>query len=149
MRPSVFTSRKVIWAFYIWYRDFVGYLCCPLFLCRAAICCVGCMYEKLGRMMGRSYEETVQILIKSLRSAESQTRIEIMLTLEKVIFFPIKIFVQYALNMLGNTVMNGLFFSSPPSNSKNQYPDSVNHALLCWTLRMKNTISMQVCLLLL
>ncbi|XP_014227190.1 HEAT repeat-containing protein 5B isoform X3 [Trichogramma pretiosum] len=50
----------------------------------AAICCVGCMYEKLGRMMGRSYEETVQILIKSLRSAESQTRIEIMHTLEKV-----------------------------------------------------------------
>ncbi|KAK2577979.1 hypothetical protein KPH14_008413 [Odynerus spinipes] len=50
----------------------------------AAICCVGCMYEKLGRMMGRSYEETVQILIKSLRSAESQMRIEIMYTLEKV-----------------------------------------------------------------
>lgn len=50
----------------------------------AAICCVGCMYEKLGRMMGRSYEETVQILIRSLRSAESQTRIEIMVTLEKV-----------------------------------------------------------------
>lgn len=42
------------------------------------------MYEKLGRMMGRSYEETVQILIRSLRSAESQTRIEIMVTLEKV-----------------------------------------------------------------
>uniref|UniRef100_W4VS74 HEAT repeat-containing protein 5A n=1 Tax=Corethrella appendiculata TaxID=1370023 RepID=W4VS74_9DIPT len=50
----------------------------------AAICVVGCMYEKLGRMMGRSYEETVQILIKSLRNAESQTRIEIMMTLEKV-----------------------------------------------------------------
>jgi hypothetical protein len=45
------------------------------------------MYEKLGRMMGRSYEETVQILIKSLRNAESQTRIEIMATLEKVTFF--------------------------------------------------------------
>lgn len=42
------------------------------------------MYEKLGRMMGRSYEETVQILIKSLRSAESQMRIEIIHTLEKV-----------------------------------------------------------------
>ena len=42
------------------------------------------MYEKLGRMMGRSYEETVQILVKSLRNAESQTRIEIMTTLEKV-----------------------------------------------------------------
>ncbi|KAK9890049.1 hypothetical protein WA026_008857 [Henosepilachna vigintioctopunctata] len=50
----------------------------------AVICCVGTMYEKLGRMMGRSYEETVQILIRSLRSAESQTRVEIMLTLEKV-----------------------------------------------------------------
>lgn len=42
------------------------------------------MYEKLGRMMGRSYEETVQILVRCLKSAESQTRIEIMLTLEKV-----------------------------------------------------------------
>jgi hypothetical protein len=42
------------------------------------------MYEQLGRMMGRSYEETIQILLKSLRNAESQTRIEIMLTLEKV-----------------------------------------------------------------
>ena len=61
-------------------------------------------------MMGRSYEETVQILIKSLRSAESQTRIEIMLTLEKVTFFPIKIFIQYALNMLGNTILNRLLF---------------------------------------
>lgn len=50
----------------------------------AAICCVGTMYEKLGRMMGRSYEETVHILIRSLKSAESQTRIEIMFTLEKV-----------------------------------------------------------------
>lgn len=42
------------------------------------------MYEKLGRMMGRSYEETVQILVRSLKSAESQMRIEIMVTLEKV-----------------------------------------------------------------
>ncbi|XP_037035883.1 HEAT repeat-containing protein 5B isoform X5 [Bradysia coprophila] len=50
----------------------------------SAICCVGSMYEKLGRMMGRSYEETVQILIRSLKGAESQMRIEIMITLEKV-----------------------------------------------------------------
>lgn len=49
-----------------------------------AMCCVGSMYEKLGRMMGRSYEETVQILIKSLKSADSQTRIAIMETLEKI-----------------------------------------------------------------
>ncbi|KAL1454891.1 hypothetical protein WDU94_009021 [Cyamophila willieti] len=30
----------------------------------AAMCCVGSMYEKLGRMMGRSYEETVHILFQ-------------------------------------------------------------------------------------
>uniref|UniRef100_A0A1A9X2M8 HEAT repeat-containing protein 5A n=1 Tax=Glossina brevipalpis TaxID=37001 RepID=A0A1A9X2M8_9MUSC len=50
----------------------------------AAICVLGSMYEKLGRMMGRSYEETVHILLRALRNAESQTRIEIMITLEKV-----------------------------------------------------------------
>ncbi|CAG9112634.1 unnamed protein product [Plutella xylostella] len=50
----------------------------------AAICCLGSMYEKLGRMMGRSYEETVSTLVKSLKSAESQTRLEIMNTLEKI-----------------------------------------------------------------
>lgn len=51
-----------------------------------AIAVLGCMYERLGRMMGRSYEETVQILIKSLKQAESQTRAEIMVTLDKVNF---------------------------------------------------------------
>lgn len=51
---------------------------------RAAVTCIGAMYEKLGRMMGRSYEETVQILLKALRNAESQLRIEIMMTLEKI-----------------------------------------------------------------
>lgn len=50
----------------------------------AAICILGCMYEKLGRMMGRSYEETVGVLLKLLKNAESQTRIEIVITLEKV-----------------------------------------------------------------
>ncbi|XP_073829130.1 HEAT repeat-containing protein 5B isoform X2 [Musca autumnalis] len=50
----------------------------------AAICVLGSMYEKLGRMMGRSYEETVSLLLRTLRNAESQARIEIMITLEKV-----------------------------------------------------------------
>jgi hypothetical protein len=35
-------------------------------------------------MMGRSYEETIQILLKTLRNAESQLRIEIMLTIQKI-----------------------------------------------------------------
>lgn len=42
------------------------------------------MYVKLGRMMGRSYEDTLQILLKTLRNAESQLRIQIMITLEMV-----------------------------------------------------------------
>ncbi|KAL5274805.1 HEATR5B family protein [Megaselia abdita] len=50
----------------------------------AAINILGSMYEKLGRLMGRSYEETVQILLKTFKNAESQTRIEIIMTLEKV-----------------------------------------------------------------
>ena len=50
-------------------------LCVCLCLCvcvcfRAAIACLGEMYERLGRMTGRSYEETVQILIKALKNAE-------------------------------------------------------------------------------
>lgn len=63
-------------------RDEIKFLC--LLFYRAAICCLGSMYEKLGRMMGRSYEETVTTLVRSLKSAESQTRLEIMITLEKV-----------------------------------------------------------------
>lgn len=42
------------------------------------------MYAKLGRMMGRSYEETVQILTKLFRSMESQLRSETMVVFEKV-----------------------------------------------------------------
>ncbi|KRY68076.1 HEAT repeat-containing protein 5B [Trichinella pseudospiralis] len=46
-----------------------------------AICCIGAMYKSLGRMVGRSFEETTQILIRSLKNAESQSRAEIMNTL--------------------------------------------------------------------
>ena len=37
---------------------------------RAAVSCIGGMYEKLGRMVGRSYEDTISILIKGLKNAE-------------------------------------------------------------------------------
>ena len=36
----------------------------------AAIACLGGMYEKLGRMVGRSYEETISLLVKALKNAE-------------------------------------------------------------------------------
>ncbi|CAH1726558.1 unnamed protein product [Aphis gossypii] len=60
--------------------DSLAYLSTKL----AAITCMGFMYKNLGRMMGRSYEETVYILIKCLKNAESQMRVEIIITLEKI-----------------------------------------------------------------
>ncbi|KAL3874425.1 hypothetical protein ACJMK2_037438 [Sinanodonta woodiana] len=51
----------------------------------AAIACLGGMYEKLGRMTGRSYEESAQILIRALKYAESQGRCESLLTLGKLV----------------------------------------------------------------
>jgi len=55
-----------------------------IILCRASITTLGLLYEKLGRMAGRSYEETVQVLLRGLKNAESQTRAESLMTLEKV-----------------------------------------------------------------
>lgn len=47
---------------------------------------IGALYEKLGRMVGTSYEETVQVLLKYMKSADSQVRIEIIQTFEKILF---------------------------------------------------------------
>ena len=46
--------------------------------------CLGGMYEKLGRMVGRSYEETISLLIKGLKNAEvntSKSRILLFITI--------------------------------------------------------------------
>ncbi|KAF6034302.1 HEATR5B [Bugula neritina] len=51
----------------------------------AAITTIGVLYEKLGRMVGRSYEETVSLLIRSLKNAESQGRYEVMKTLQRIV----------------------------------------------------------------
>jgi hypothetical protein len=48
-----------------------------------AIRVLGTMYERLGRMTGRSYEETVQVLSKGLKNAESQSRAETMIAFGK------------------------------------------------------------------
>ena len=37
---------------------------------RAAVAVLGAMYEKLGRMMGGSFPETIQGLLKALKNAE-------------------------------------------------------------------------------
>lgn len=49
----------------------------------SAIHVLGNMYETLGRMTGRSYEETVQVLNKGLKNAESQIRMETLTTFGK------------------------------------------------------------------
>jgi len=46
---------------------------------------IGALYEKLGRMVGYSCEETVQVLLKYIKSADSQVRIEIIQTFEKML----------------------------------------------------------------
>ncbi|KHJ41183.1 HEAT repeat protein [Trichuris suis] len=50
-----------------------------------ALCCLAAMYKNLGRLMGRSFEETTQVLIRCLRNAESQTRAEVMTTFAAMI----------------------------------------------------------------
>ncbi|XP_040206730.1 HEAT repeat-containing protein 5B isoform X1 [Rana temporaria] len=51
----------------------------------AAVACVGAFYEKMGRMLGSVFPDTVNNLLKSLKSAESQGRSEILLSLQKVL----------------------------------------------------------------
>lgn len=46
---------------------------------------IGALYERLGRLVGRSYEETVQLLLKTLKNGDAQMRFEIMLTFERII----------------------------------------------------------------
>ena len=47
---------------------------------------IGSLYENLGRMVGYSCEETVQVLLKYMKSADSQVRVEIVQTFEKMLF---------------------------------------------------------------
>uniref|UniRef100_A0A8C4QZX9 HEAT repeat-containing protein 5A n=1 Tax=Eptatretus burgeri TaxID=7764 RepID=A0A8C4QZX9_EPTBU len=51
----------------------------------AAVACVGALYENLGRMLGSTFADTVNNLLKAVKNAESQGRSEIMLSLEKVL----------------------------------------------------------------
>lgn len=44
---------------------------------RAAVACVGAFYEKMGRMLGSAFPETVNNLLKSLKSAEVSFAINI------------------------------------------------------------------------
>uniref|UniRef100_A0A8C7HZP2 HEAT repeat-containing protein 5A n=1 Tax=Oncorhynchus kisutch TaxID=8019 RepID=A0A8C7HZP2_ONCKI len=51
----------------------------------AAVACVGSFYEKMGRMLGSSFPDTITNMLKALKTAESQGRSEILLSLQKVL----------------------------------------------------------------
>ncbi|XP_076018409.1 HEAT repeat-containing protein 5B isoform X2 [Genypterus blacodes] len=51
----------------------------------AAVACVGAFYEKMGRMLGSSFPDTINNLLKALKSAESQGRGEILRSLQKIL----------------------------------------------------------------
>ncbi|XP_008312892.1 HEAT repeat-containing protein 5A isoform X2 [Cynoglossus semilaevis] len=51
----------------------------------AAIACIGTLFEQLGRMLVGCFRETLTNLLKAMKSAESQGRYEIMLSLEKIL----------------------------------------------------------------
>ena len=46
---------------------------------------LGALYERLGRFLDRSYEETVQLLLKLLKNGDSQMRCEVLLTCKRMI----------------------------------------------------------------
>ncbi|XP_076604038.1 HEAT repeat-containing protein 5A isoform X2 [Chaetodon auriga] len=51
----------------------------------AAVACLGALFEQLGRMLVGSFKDTLTNLLKAMKSAESQGRYEIMLSLEKIL----------------------------------------------------------------
>ncbi|XP_069494576.1 HEAT repeat-containing protein 5A isoform X2 [Ambystoma mexicanum] len=51
----------------------------------AAVACLGALYKKLGRLLGNSFMDTVGNMLKAMKSAESQGRYEIMLSLERIL----------------------------------------------------------------
>uniref|UniRef100_A0A674A255 HEAT repeat-containing protein 5A n=1 Tax=Salmo trutta TaxID=8032 RepID=A0A674A255_SALTR len=51
----------------------------------AAIACLGALYEQLGRLLVNTFKETLANLLKAMKSAESQGRYEIMLSVEKIL----------------------------------------------------------------
>ncbi|CAH8529433.1 unnamed protein product [Dicrocoelium dendriticum] len=47
----------------------------------AALLCLSTIYKSMGRMIGRSFEDSVSLMVKLIKQSESQVRCETMLTL--------------------------------------------------------------------
>ncbi|TNN08810.1 HEAT repeat-containing protein isoform 2 [Schistosoma japonicum] len=51
----------------------------------AALSCLGAIYKRLGRMIGRSFEDSVIIMVKLIKQSESQVRCETMNTFRDLV----------------------------------------------------------------
>uniref|UniRef100_A0A8C0SIG0 HEAT repeat-containing protein 5A n=1 Tax=Canis lupus familiaris TaxID=9615 RepID=A0A8C0SIG0_CANLF len=51
----------------------------------AAVVCLGSLYKKLGRILVNTFTDTVGNILKAMKSAESQGRYEIMLSLQNIL----------------------------------------------------------------
>lgn len=51
----------------------------------AAVVCLGSLYKKLGRILANGFTDTVGNILKAVKSAESQGRYEIMLSLQSIL----------------------------------------------------------------
>ncbi|GAB1297424.1 HEAT repeat-containing protein 5A [Apodemus speciosus] len=51
----------------------------------AAVVCLGSLYKKLGRILANGFTDTVGNILKAMKSAESQGRYEIMLSLQSIL----------------------------------------------------------------
>lgn len=51
----------------------------------AAVVCLGSLYKKLGRILANGFTDTVVNILKAMKSAESQGRYEIMLSLQSIL----------------------------------------------------------------
>lgn len=99
---------------------------------RATVVVIGALYERLGRLVGRSYEETVQLLLKTLKNGDAQMRFEIMLTFERII---------NGLGSAGNNIHREIFKVTKTHLSDRAMPVRSASAIVC-TLIEKNFISL-------
>ncbi|XP_006890037.1 PREDICTED: HEAT repeat-containing protein 5A-like isoform X1 [Elephantulus edwardii] len=51
----------------------------------AAVVCLGSLYKKLGRILSNTFTDTVGNILRAMKSAESQGRYEIMLSLQNIL----------------------------------------------------------------
>lgn len=75
-RHMVIHRVPVIFFYQFFYFFFLIFKMFFFFFCSAAVACVGAFYEKMGRMLGSSFPDTINNLLKALKSAEVRVTFE-------------------------------------------------------------------------